>query len=75
MTSEIRTGRHCVFNIHAHLVFVTKYRKTVFSKKALNMLKLIFDEVCQKFEATLIEFDGERSCTFTSKLPTKICII
>ncbi|MBE5048867.1 IS200/IS605 family transposase, partial [Alistipes onderdonkii] len=27
----IRTGRHCVFEMHAHLVFVTKYRGRVFN--------------------------------------------
>ena len=27
--TEIRKGRHCVFLMHAHLVFVTKYRKAV----------------------------------------------
>lgn len=60
MTSEIRTGRHCVFNIHAHLVFVAKYRKTVFNKKSLIMLQTIFDDVCKKFDASLVEFDGEK---------------
>ena len=28
--TEIRKGRHCVFLMHAHLVFVTKYRKAAF---------------------------------------------
>ena len=27
---NIRTGRHCIFALHAHLVFVTKYRSDVF---------------------------------------------
>lgn len=27
---NIRTGRHCAFILHAHLVFVTKYRHKVF---------------------------------------------
>ena len=58
-STPIRTGRHCVFNLHVHLVFVTKYRRKVFTKKALNVLSIIFEEVCEKFEATLIEFDGE----------------
>lgn len=60
MTSEVRTGRHCVFNIHAHLVFVAKYRRTVFTLKSLDVLRNIFNDVCQKFDATLIEFDGEK---------------
>lgn len=56
---EIRHGRHCVFNIHAHLVFVTKYRRDVFTKNMINDLKPIFEKVCLDFEAELIEFDGE----------------
>lgn len=56
----IRTGRHCVFHMHAHLVFVTKYRRRVFTKKSLAVLAIIFEEVCQKLEASLIAFEGEK---------------
>ncbi len=58
-TSEIRTGRHCVFNIHVHLVFVTKYRRKVFTSNILDELKNVFEKVCEDFEAELIEFNGE----------------
>lgn len=58
-SSEIRTGRHCVFNIHVHLVFVTKYRRKVFSKVVLDEMHGIFKKVCRDFEAVLSEFDGE----------------
>ncbi len=57
--TEIRHGRHCVFNMHVHLVFVTKYRKNVFTKAILDELQEIFSNVCQDFGATLAEFDGE----------------
>jgi putative transposase len=57
---DIRHGRHCVFNLHVHLVFVTKYRKTVFTSFVLNELERIFTSVCKDFEAELVEFDGER---------------
>ena len=57
--NDIRHGRHCVFNLHVHLVFVTKYRRGVFTKSILNDLKPIFAKVCEDFEAALIEFDGE----------------
>ena len=56
---EIRKGRHCVFLLHVHLVFVTKYRRNVFDKKHLERLKEIFESVCQDFGAELVEFDGE----------------
>ena len=58
-TSDIRTGRHCVFALHAHLVFVTKYRRHVFTKAMLDAMRLIFENVCRDFEADLMEFDGE----------------
>jgi len=59
-SNEIRTGRHCVFNLHVHLVFVTKYRRKVFSKAILEELRGIFAKVCTDFEAELAEFDGEQ---------------
>ena len=45
--------------MHVHLVFVTKYRKKVFTGQVMRELKLIFASVCKDFEAVLIEFDGE----------------
>ncbi|WP_417132020.1 IS200/IS605 family transposase [Parasutterella excrementihominis] len=59
-SNDIRHGRHCVFNLHIHLVFVTKYRRSVFTKAVLEDLREIFASVCQDFEAELVEFDGEK---------------
>jgi putative transposase len=59
-SSDIRTGRHCVFNLHVHLVFVTKYREKVLDGKAIQILRESFAGICQKFEAKLIEFNGEQ---------------
>jgi putative transposase len=56
---EIRHGRHCVFIMHVHLVFVTKYRFGVFTKQILDDLRPVFASVCQDFEAELVEFEGE----------------
>jgi putative transposase len=42
-----------------HLVFVTKYRRDVFTKEILGDLKHVFDSVCGDFEGELVEFDGE----------------
>ena len=56
---QIRSGRHCVFNIHVHLVFVTKYRKDVFTKPMLDAMEGMFKKVCLNFEAELTEFNGE----------------
>ena len=56
---QIRSGRHCIFNMHVHLVFVTKYRKDVFTKPMLDAMEGMFKKVCLNFEAELTEFNGE----------------
>ncbi len=56
---DYRTGRHCVFALHVHLVFVTKYRRDVLSELAIRDLSAIFAKVCRDFEATLVECSGE----------------
>lgn len=45
--------------MHVHLVFVTKYRRKVFTKQILEDLRKIFINVCLDFEAELVEFEGE----------------
>jgi putative transposase len=55
----IRTGRHCVFTMHVHLVFVTKFRHRVFSDQHLVRMEQIMRDVCSDFECDLIEFNGE----------------
>ena len=57
--NAIRRGRHCVFNLHVHLVFVTKYRRDVFTRAMLDDMRIVFERVCQDFEAELVEFEGE----------------
>ena len=36
--NDIRYDRHCVFMMHVHLVFVTKYRREVFTKEIKKKL-------------------------------------
>jgi putative transposase len=48
-----------VFVLHAHLVFVTKYRWRVFNDEHLRHLETVFRGVCADFEAELVEFNGE----------------
>ncbi len=54
-----RAGRHCVFNNHVHLVFVTKYRRDVLTKKMLDRLKELFTETCLQMDCELLQFNGE----------------
>ncbi|MBP6217720.1 MAG: IS200/IS605 family transposase [Oligoflexales bacterium] len=56
---SIRTGRHCAFQMHVHLVFVTKYRRKIFTKLIIDALNVIFSQICEKFESELVEIDGE----------------
>src|SRR5262245_35637001 len=56
---EIPKGRHVVYVLHAHLVFVTKRRGKVFDAARIKRLEEIFRSVCTDFEAVLKEFNGE----------------
>ncbi len=46
--------------MHAHLVFVTKYRHQVFEDRHLTRMEEIMRSVCVDFETELVEFNGER---------------
>jgi putative transposase len=45
--------------LHAHLVFVTKYRHRVFTDTHLRRMEEIMRAVCTDFETELVEFNGE----------------
>lgn len=57
--TDIRRGRHCVFLMHVHLVFVTKYRRKIFDLDAIEKLRGYFASVCADFDVELVEMDGE----------------
>ncbi|WP_411144765.1 IS200/IS605 family transposase [Streptomyces sp. x-80] len=56
---DVRRGRHVVYDLHAHLVFVTRYRRNVFNDEMLTRCEEIMRAVCTDFGADLIEFNGE----------------
>jgi putative transposase len=56
---ELRTGRHCVFAMHVHLIFVTKYRRRVFDGDAITKLGEHFKRVAADFGANVVEYNGE----------------
>ncbi|WP_433285473.1 IS200/IS605 family transposase [Micromonospora sp. CA-244673] len=56
---DVRSGRYCVSVLHAHLVFVTKFRHRVFGDRHLTRLEEIMRAVCADFECELVEFNGE----------------
>jgi putative transposase len=56
---DVRRGRSVVHTLHAHLVFVTKYRRGAFTDEILTRCEKIMCEVCEGFGAELREFNGE----------------
>jgi putative transposase len=56
---EWRTGRLCLYKNNVHLVFVTKYRRKVFTKEMLERVNDIIKETCEQMDCELIEFGGE----------------
>lgn len=61
MMQELRRGRHCVFELNVHLVFVTKYRHSIFTDEHLDAIQTAAAKVCTDFGAHLREFNGERN--------------
>lgn len=56
--SDLRRGRSCVFLLHVHLVFVTKYRRSIFGRDHREAMKSVFEKVCMDFGSILVEMDG-----------------
>ncbi|WSC84110.1 IS200/IS605 family transposase [Streptosporangium sp. NBC_01756] len=55
----VRRGRSVVYDLHVHLVFVTKYRRDVLTDAMLTRCEDVMREVCAQLGATLREFNGE----------------
>lgn len=56
---EVQKSRHATHLLHAHLVFVTKYRYKVLTKAHIDYLREVFKETIEEMSGTLEEFDGE----------------
>ncbi len=59
MKYKLKSTRHAKYLLHAHIVFTPKYRKKVFTKEHLEVMRKVFDDICKINNATLEEFDGE----------------
>ena len=59
MSSDFRTGRHTVYNLHAHLVFLPKYRRGVLTEPVFAILRKAWESVCRDFACTLEEANYE----------------
>jgi putative transposase len=56
---NVRRGRSVVYNLHAHLVFTTKYRRGALTDPILTRCQQIMTAVCTDFGAELREFNGD----------------
>ena len=56
---ELRKGRHVVYQMHAHLVFVSKYRGKCFTDEILVAMEKMMRDICQNNDVILTEFNGE----------------
>lgn len=57
--ADYRTGRHVVYNLHAHIVLVTKYRRDPITDRVRKLIIDVTQEVCDRHGVTLMEADGE----------------
>jgi putative transposase len=57
--TKLKAHFHCVYNLKYHLVLVSKYRRRCFTPEILAFLKDTSEELCQKWDCTLVEFGGE----------------
>lgn len=56
--ADYRAGHHCVFGLHAHSVFVTKYRRDMLTSEHPDFLTPILAKVCADFGTDLPEING-----------------
>jgi putative transposase len=59
MSERYIKNRHAAFNLHVHLVFITKYRKNVLGKVHHAYFGECVAEICKSFDAELKECNGE----------------
>jgi putative transposase len=56
---DIRRGRSTIYHLHAHLVFVTNYRRPVFADTMLTSCQQLIRDVCTGVNTELREFNGQ----------------
>ena len=58
-TQTYRRARHSVSALHAHLVFVTKHRRPVFTDDTLAFAENTKRATCAELDTELVEFNGD----------------
>ncbi|MDY6898929.1 MAG: IS200/IS605 family transposase [Cyanobacteriota bacterium] len=59
MKNDFVSKGRSVSDLKAHLVLVTKYRRKAFTGKMLDRLHIIIEELLEKWDCKLIDFNGE----------------
>ena len=57
--TNYRSSYRAKFSLTAHIVFVTKYRRTSLTDPMLDRLKQVADSVAEKWDSSIVEFSGE----------------
>ena len=52
---EYRRGAHTVYEIHLHLVWITKYRRAVLTGEVAHRLRDLIREICGSQEVTIMK--------------------
>ena len=55
MSGEYRRGAHTVFEIHLHVVWVTKYRRRALQGEVAVRVPDLVREICGKHEVRIME--------------------
>jgi len=55
-----KSTSHAVYLLRLHIVFVTKYRKKVFTQEMLAYAEKAFADILRDWRCSLIEFGGEQ---------------
>ena len=59
METKYNKAYRAVYNLTAHIVFVTKYRKSILTDELLTELESIFASILNTRDGELLEFNGE----------------
>ncbi len=59
MKNDFAKSARSVSDLKAHLVLTTKYRKKVLTGEMISRLGEVINDLCQKWDCKVIEFNGE----------------
>ena len=57
--TNLNKGSHVVYSIHLHIIFVTKYRRKVFTEAMIEDMKGVFSRVLEANKSKLSDCNGE----------------